>query len=197
MIIFSGDLVDDDYKLTHHDINFLIGELSKLDAKYGIYAVLGDQDIKNLDEVSNIYLQSNFKVLNNESVVVQNEDNEKILVTGFSTYIKTKYDIDKELGNIDDSVYKIAVLHEPDYVDTILKSKVKYSLILSSHSINGSFNIPIIKRLFLPLGAKHYYNEYYKIGDTKLYVSNGIGVDRINFRLFNSPSINFYRLRRK
>ena len=38
------------------------------------------------------------------------------------------------------------------------------------------------------------YENYYKVNDTDLYVSSGIGESRINFRLFNKPSINFYRI---
>ena len=36
------------------------------------------------------------------------------------------------------------------------------------------------------------YENYYKVNDTDLYVSSGIGESRINFRLFNKPAINFY-----
>ena len=43
-------------------------------------------------------------------------------------------------------------------------------------------------------GSKKYYENYYKVNDTDLYVSSGIGESRINFRLFNKPSINFYRI---
>ena len=30
-----------------------------------------------------------------------------------------------------------------------------------------------------------HYDEYYSFGNTDLYVSSGIGVSRVNFRLFN------------
>ena len=75
---------------------------------------------------------------------------------------------------------------------------MKYStppLILSGHSINGSINIPIIKKTLLPEGALNYYEEYYKINNTDIYISNGIGVNNLNFRLFNKPSFNLYRLK--
>ena len=36
-----------------------------------------------------------------------------------------------------------------------------------------------------------YFNT---LNETDLYISSGIGVSRINFRLFNKPSINFYRI---
>ena len=45
--------------------------------------------------------------------------------------------------------------------------------------------------------ALEYYDSYYDIDNTKLYISNGIGVNNINFRLFNTPSFNFYRLKKE
>ena len=41
---------------------------------------------------------------------------------------------------------------------------------------------------------KKYYDEYYDLDGTPLYVSSGVGVSMINYRLFNKPSINFYRI---
>lgn len=32
------------------------------------------------------------------------------------------------------------------------------------------------------------------VDDTPMYVSSGIGESRVNLRLFNRPSINFYRI---
>ena len=48
--------------------------------------------------------------------------------------------------------------------------------------------------LLTPKGAKKYYRPYYKVNNTDIYISNGIGLNNLNFRLFNHPSINFYRI---
>ena len=42
--------------------------------------------------------------------------------------------------------------------------------------------------------GKIYPNQEYTLGNTKLYVSGGIGTSMYEFRLFNHPSINLYRL---
>ena len=44
---------------------------------------------------------------------------------------------------------------------------------------------------------KKYYDPYYKIDNTDLYISGGIGVSNFNFRLFNRPSYNLYRFKIK
>ncbi len=196
IVFFTGDLVDDDYELTGKDIKFLIKEFSKIDAKYGSYAVLGDQDVSKKEMVYNIYLQSNFILLENTSTIIQNEKNEKILLTGFSSPSLKSSDIQNGFNSDDINIsYKIVLIHEPDYVDTILKYRSDVNLVLSSHSINGSINLPIIKRFLLPKGAQKYYKPYYRINHSNLYISNGVGVDQVNFRFLNTPSINFYRLR--
>lgn len=192
IVFYTGDLLDNDYKLTNKDINFLIKQLSSIKSKYGSYAVMGDNDYSNEEVVNNIYIQSNFTLLRNESTILYNENNEKIFIGGIDSYSKDKASIEM-LNNTDDSLYKIILVHEPDYIDEVIKVIPNTDLILAGHSINGSINILGIKNMLLPKDAKKYYKPYYKINNTDIYISNGIGVDKVNFRLFNTPSINFYR----
>lgn len=195
IVIFTGDLLDEDYKLTNKDINFLIEQLSSINTKYGAFAIMGDNDYSNEEVVYNIYIQSNFTLLNGKSSIVYNENNEKIYIGGIDSYIKNKADVNI-LTEYNDITYKIILVHEPDYIDEILKVIPDANLILSGHSMNGSMNIPGIKKLLLPKYAKKYYKPYYKVNNTDIYISNGIGVDKINFRLFNTPSINLYRIKK-
>ena len=196
IVIFTGDLIDNDYELSNSDINFLIEELSSIKSKYGSYAVLGDNDYSNIEVVNNIYIQSNFNLLNNSSSVIYNENNDRIYIGGMESYIKDKANINL-LDEYQDISYKIILVHEGDYIDDILEVIPDTNMILAGHSLNGSVNVPFIKNIILPNGSKKYYKPYYKVNDTDIYISNGIGVDRVNFRLFNTPSINFYRFNSK
>ena len=127
---------------------------------------------------------------------LQKYKNEKIILSGLGSYLKDDFKIDN-LNIINDNIYHIIMVHEPDMVDNITNNLPTTSLILSGHSINGSVNIPGIKHILLPEGAKKYYNSYYKLNNTDIYISNGIGVNNLNFRLFNTPSFNLYRLRKE
>ena len=196
IVVFTGDLLDYDYELNNQDTNFLIEQLSSINTKYGSFAVMGDNDYSNEEVIKNIYIQSNFTLLRNEDTVIYNEDNKKIYIGGIDSYTKGNAYVNK-LEDIDDVLYKIILVHEPDYIDNIIKSKPNTNLILSGHSINGSINILGIKKLLLPKYAKKYYKPYYKVNNTDIYISNGIGVNDVNFRLFNTPSINFYRFNNK
>ena len=192
LIIFTGDLLDNLYEINNTDINFLIYELNNLEARYGKFAVLGDQDYSQKDIVSNIYIQSNFMLLNNESKIVYN-NSDKIMLVGTGSYLEGDFNLDN-ITSLDNDIYKIFLVHEPDSVLNIKNAYSDVDLILGGHSINGSLNIPLIKKFLLPEGAIRYYEPYYKLDNTDFYISNGIGVNNVNFRLFNKPSFNLYRL---
>jgi len=193
LVLFTGDLLDNLYKITNSDINFLIEQLAKIEAKYGKYAILGDQDYNEKDIVTNIYIQSEFTLLNNTNNIIYNKNNDKIVLSGLGSYLENDFNIDNIIIP-DTNLYQIVLVHEPDMIAKIKEKFPNTSLILAGHSINGSINIPGIKKLLLPSGAKKFYAPYYELENTKIYISNGIGVNNLNFRLFNTPSFNLYRL---
>ena len=108
-------------------------------------------------------------------------------------------DIDKTMEYFDendDIEYKIILVHEPDITFDIVND-YSVNLILAGHSHNGQVRLPIIGAIYTPPYAKKYYDEYYDVNGTNLYISYGIGVSTINYRLWNRPSINFYRINKE
>ena len=65
---------------------------------------------------------------------------------------------------------------------------------LSGHSHGGQVRIPLIGKIYTPVGAKTYYDDYYKLDNKEIFVSNGIGTSTLNIRFNSVPSINLYRL---
>lgn len=191
IIVFTGDLIDDDSNITDDDITYLKKILESLNSKYGKYAVLGNHDYSiDINKIREIYKDANFNLLENNYDIIYSKNNQKLYIGGMSTGEFNDSTINKLL--IDDDMYKILLLHEPDFIEDI--ESLNPDLALAGHSHNGQVNIPYIKKLFLPVNSKKYYDEYYKVNNTEFYISNGIGVSRYNFRLFNTPSINFYRI---
>lgn len=197
IVFFTGDLIDKDFNPSEEQEKKLTEQLKKINCKYGKYTIFGNHDyVKEEEKLQEIFTNSNFIILQNSHDIIYGENNEKIFIGGVDTYSYNKADIDKVMeyfNNNEDINYKIILSHEPDYTDIIL-SKYNVDLILSGHSHNGQINIPYIKNIFLPYGSKKYYENYYKVNNTDLYISSGIGESRINLRLFNRPSINFYRI---
>ena len=48
--------------------------------------------------------------------------------------------------------------------------------------------------IYKTVGAKKYYDPEYSLGDTKMYISGGVGTSKYKVRLFDRPSISLYRL---
>ena len=200
IIVFTGDLINRDYKMKTKDTEILTQKLKELNASLGKYAILGDEDN---EEIISIYNQANFIVLRNENDLIYKSDNNPIILIGLSSLISNEQDIEKgysyfngETYNSD--IYTITLVHEPDSADDIINS-YKTDLLLSGHSHNGNIRVPFIN--YTPIrknGAKKYYQDYYNIDGTKLYISSGLGTNNASgIRLFCRPSINLYRLSNK
>ena len=196
IVVFTGDLIDKDINLSNSDYKFLANAFKKINAKYGKYAVLGNHDYKEKEEVIKVYDDSDFKYLENEYDVIYNKDNEKIFIGGIGNVSYNLDNLDSlmsDLTTLGDVNYKLIIVHEPDISDSIIDN-YDVSLILAGHSHNGQVRLPYIGAIYTPEGSKKYYDEYYDLDGTSLYISSGIGVSIINYRLFNKPSINFYRI---
>ena len=195
IVILNGDLFDKDITYTKNDFKDITKLLNKIDHNIAKYAIKGDNDLNNKNW-ENIINDSNFINLNNTYELVYYNSLEPILITGISS----NNDIKKTIKNINEEIkekynYSILVLHEPDYIEKINYSN--YNLILAGHSLNGQIKLPFIGGIIKPKGAKKYYDEYYKLDNTDLYITGGIGTSKFKFRLNNKPSFNLFRLRNK
>ncbi len=199
IVVITGDLIDD--RLSY-DKDIIINCLSKIEAKLGKYAVSGNHDIP-LDDYNYIIKESGFTSLDNKYELIYSKSNEPIIISGIGygdedIGIKTEQ-FDKYISELktDDikPIYSILLVHEPDTVDKL--DLTKYDLVLAGHSHGGQVRLPFIGKLYTPEGSKKYYDEYYKINNTDLYISSGLGTSLYRFRLFNKPSFNFYRITNK
>lgn len=194
IVVLTGDLVNS--KISTEQENELKEELSKIEVSIGKYAIKGNHDynFKNWEYVMEI---SGFINLNDTYTIIHGT-NSNIMISGISTNlygedkINDKLDSSKKYLENNNVNYKILLIHEPDYMDEI--NDISYNLILAGHSHNGQIRLPFIGAIYTPKGSKKYYKEYYKINDTDMYISSGLGNSVINLRLLNKPSISFYRL---
>jgi predicted MPP superfamily phosphohydrolase len=205
LIFFTGDLVDDSVNLTSKMKNNIIEVLSKLNANIGKYAISGNHDIDNKNYL-NMMSDCNFINLNNNFDIIYSKNYESILITGLESEVKghssTKA-IDEYINAKDENnnsindipKYKILLLHTPDTIDKM--KDYNFNLVLAGHSHNGQIRLPFIGAVITPVGSKKYYNAYYKVNKSDLYISGGLGTSIISFRFFDKPSFNFYRLTTK
>lgn len=189
IIIFTGDFIDKDINASKDEITKIKDELSKLESTYGKYYVSGNHDIK-LKNYNEIFDFAGFINLDDKYDIIYSKNNDSILITGISYNSDLKYL--EELYKQNLPSYKINIMHTPDTYNDI--KKYNYNLVLAGHSHNGQINIPFYGAIYTPKGSKDYYKPYYKLENTDFYISSGIGTSNYNFRLFNRPSFNLYRL---
>lgn len=196
VVVFTGDLIDKNYNASDNDLKILIKYLSKIDSKLGKYTIIGNHDFYN-EDFENVMYDSGFRLLKNNYDTIYNLDNDPILLYGIDEYSygNPRADI---LGKkvIDSIPYKIVIMHEGDYLDDFV-NKYDVDLVLAGHSHNGQVKLPGVRPLYLPKGSKEYYSSYYKVKNTEVYISNGVGNSLFDFRLFTPPSINVFRLNNK
>lgn len=196
VVVFTGDLIDDGKTATDEELKALSDALNKIQSTTELYAIKGNHDYKS-NYFDKVFGETNFKILDNSFELLYYHGNTPILITGIGSIIQGDCDIDKAFSySGEDNLYTISLLHEPDLIDQI-KSKYKVDLGLAGHSHNGQIRLPFIGPLSTIREGKKYPNQKYIIDSTELYVSGGLGTSGYEFRFFNRPSINLYRLTKK
>lgn len=193
IIVFTGDLVEMNVTLTDKEVKDVINELKKLDAKIEILSVKGNHDYDH-DYYDNITKSLEWHLLDNTYEYIYNNSKVPMLFVGLDDLTEGNPDYDNAfsyLNETEEDLYTIVLAHEPDQIDEI--NNYDFDLMLSGHSHLGQVRLPLIGAIYTPVGSKKYYDEHYKVDNTDLYISGGIGTSTVKFRLFNKPSINLYR----
>ncbi len=200
IVLFTGDLIDRTIDLSSNEKNTIISAFQKIEPNLGNYAITGKHDVEN-DNYYEILKKSNFTLLDDEIETIYKNNTTPILLTGLSSTNKSN-DLESKMSATNEFLkedeneyYHILMIHEPDLVNELDLNK--FDLVLAGHSLNGQVRLPIIGPIILPEGAKTYFENKYIVNNTELYISSGVGTTRMQLRLFNRPSINFYRLTNK
>lgn len=191
IIVFTGDLIKKDYDIKDNEIEKIKELLKNLNCTLYKYATIGDNDQESYKE---IMTDSDFIILDNESNYIFYKDLTPIKITG----ITDVSDLEKALSISDDldASYNIVITHQPDNIEILATYDI--DLVLAGHSLLGQIRLPFIGGIIKKDGATKYIDNYYKVNDTIMYVSSGLGIDNnYYFRLFNKPEINLYRLTQK
>jgi predicted MPP superfamily phosphohydrolase len=185
IIIFTGDLFDSDVTYKEKDYKVLQDFLNGINYEIFKIAIIGNNDSKNINKYREILNASGFTVLDNESKLLFYKDNNPINIIGLTNLSKLK-----ELYN-EEYKYTICLTHKSDNFDEIKKYNINTTI--AGNSLGGIVNIPYYGGLIKLSGSKKYIGNYYTSDNKELYVSNGLGYEKYEFRLFNTPSINVYR----
>ena len=198
IVIFTGNLISKNYKLSIKEKEKIINSLKKINASTSKYAVYGKDD--NKDIFTTIMNQSDFIILDNSYDLIYN-NNTPILLIGLSSYVNNERNIEEAFKYFNEethnsNIYTISIMSETEDLDEII-TNYNPDLVLAGNSLNGEIVIPGIGGIIKQEGSSKYINPYYKKNSTDIYISGGLVSKTIGFRIFINPSINFYRLTNK
>ena len=186
VIVFTGDLFDNYSKWNGKDKD-IIAVLSKLDARLGKFAVLGNHDYESGANriTDDILTQAGFDVLYNEAV----------LLPGYSVSV---FGIDdcaygKGSGSVftpQPGCYNVVLCHEPDIFDDVHGA----DLMLSGHTHGGQVRPPFMDPPVLPKRGRKYAEGLYGTSDSQLFVTRGLGMTIMKLRFCESPEIAVLKL---
>lgn len=197
IVVFTGDLINKNAKITNEDIEFLEEELESIKAKVGKYAIYGDEDY-SIESYKTIMEKSKFKILNNSYDEIFYKNNESMFIIGLPSSLKEEIKLEDAFNFYKEDEKRkfiIVLVHDGKTIKFLDESTYEVDLVLGGHSLNGSVVIPYYGGIFIDDGAHKYYQEHYSKGITDIYISSGIGTNKYPYRIFNKPSFNLYRLK--
>lgn len=197
IVVFTGDLINKNAKITNEDIEFLEEELESISAKIGKYAIYGDEDY-SIESYKTIMEKGKFKILNNNYDEIFYKNNDSMFIVGLPSSLKEEVKLEEAFAFYKEDEKRkfiIVLVHDGKTIKFLDESTYEVDLILGGHSLNGSVVIPYYGGVFIDDGSYKYYQEHYSKGITDIYISSGIGTNKYPYRIFNKPSFNLYRLK--
>jgi hypothetical protein len=212
-VFFTGDLV-----------NFLTKEayrysdtLSQVEARYGIFAVLGNHDYgdyvkwdsekekaENLKELEDFYQSIGWQLLNNRHEIISIEGSPLAVVgvENWSAYDRFPQhgDLKKALKGSEESAFKILLSHDPTHWDRIVSQKHHdIDITLSGHTHGFQFGVELKNFKWSP--AQYMYKRWAGLYENDLsrkpqylYVNRGLGMIGYPGRIGILPEITVLEL---
>ncbi|WP_236847057.1 metallophosphoesterase [Brachyspira catarrhinii] len=209
IILFIGDYIYSAPRwFKYHNkknIHRLIEGIKNLEAPLGKYAVLGNHDnYESKIDVSNAMHSNNFKMLDNNIIFITNDIGEYISIGGVGDFMTDDVKFDLATKNVKTNDFNILLSHEPAAPLAIAKKEGYNELI--DFFVCGHTHGMQISLVPMPLIERLNKNRDYPLttiygnmqsGKTKIYVSSGVGVVLLPFRLFAYPEIVIATLKNK
>lgn len=190
LAVVTGDHVS---TLDHGEADLIVQELSRLNAPFGAFAVLGNHDHwTNPEVVANALRRAGLTLLRNASVRLDRAG-ETLYLAGVDDVWEKKHDLGSALAGVPDEGCAILLAHEPDFADDASKDR-RVTLQLSGHSHGGQVRIPGRGPIRLPHLGQRYPEGLRQVGSMQLYTNRGIGVIFPPVRFNCRPEVTLFEL---
>ena len=153
---------------------------------------------ESLDETvaanRSLLAEAGIQLLENECIKI-NAGNEEVQICGVDDFQYGFADIEGTTGQVDHGVpLRILLSHSPDAADHI--SNGDYHLLLAGHTHGGQICLPRPTggKILLSTSGSSYGAGLYRLRDTFMHVSPGVGTTLLPFRLLQRPEITLLEL---
>lgn len=191
VICFTGDMVEREAE----PMRECIPVLASMQAKYGKFAVLGNHDYRGRqeNEVEAMFHEAGFTLLRNSHALIR-QGNSSIAIVGLDDALTGWPNPLAAIKGLDDSVWKLLLMHEPDYAD--IAAPFGFGLQLSGHSHGGQVRFPWIGALTTPRGSHKYIQGLYYTTERQMpvYVNRGFGMTQLPIRFLCRPELTVFKL---
>lgn len=190
-ILFTGDFLSLSHNRDPDSINQVINLFNQINSLVPVYYVSGSPAV-DIEEIV-VLIQDNISAtrLNNEKLIIVKNDVEVNLIGVTSTH-KPQNDVKVIPSLIEKDKINILMYHSPDLIYEI-KREDQIQIMLSGHTHGGQVRIPIWGAFFTgSLYGRKLQSGMYRIHDTLLYISRGIGLEGMGaprVRFLCSPEI--------
>ena len=177
IVVLTGDFVT----YSRANIEPAAEILSRLRARYGVLAVLGNHDFRvGADAVTSALRRKHIEVLRNQHVTLQ-FGGSSLYVAGVDDY-GYGADVRRAVRGIPRDSATVLLAHNPRIIH--LASRHGVSLVLSGHTHGGQVNLPLLGTVYGRSPERLRYKiGWDRLGPTQIYVSRGIGTIVLPWRL--------------
>lgn len=159
--------------------------LGKLNARHGVYSIIGNHDLwTNVDVITKGLEEAHLPILRNEGITIPT-GKDTLYLAGLDDGWAGNPDLATTLANREANATTVLLMHEPDLADQYAQDD-SIALQLSGHSHGGQIRFPYVGAIVLPYLAWKYDMGLYKIKELWLYTNRGLGVTNEPIR-YNCP----------
>jgi predicted MPP superfamily phosphohydrolase len=174
----------------------LLEHLRKLEAAHGVFAVMGNHDGWNIDGamVRELFEKVGISFLINRHSLLS-IGGDPLAIAGTDFIWRGKPDPVRTLKGIAPGIPVLAMVHEPDYFD-VMAAQRNILLQVSGHTHGGQCRVPLAgyAPITVKYGRNYNYGEYTR-GDSKLFVTRGVGTTGPRVRFACPPELAVLTLR--
>jgi hypothetical protein len=190
LFVLTGDFIS-------NSMSFLPGcleEMARVRARYGTFATLGNHEhwFGRLREIRAIFRRHAIRLLNNAHQVLRTVQG-PVAVAGIDDLRTGRPDLDAALRGLDASIPTLLLSHRPEIFPQAARRGIP--LTVAGHWHGGQIKLSV---LGMDVSIAHALSPYpeglYRIHDSHLYVSRGIGTTGTPIRLNAPPEVTLFHL---